>query len=222
MFKAVLAFFIIILGANSSSMLASDRNISVNEDKFVRASDLLDKTRAAIKVGKINEALNILNLPVFANSKTSDYYFLSARVNQELKRNVEALIRYSYSIALDSRNVSAFINRALVRGAMQDLLGAIEDLDAANNIQPQNPVVMLNRAVTYAGLNKTQLALRDFDLAIKLKPDYADAYRNRGIARYYTSDRIGACSDWAMAAKFGDRDAPAWLASLCTKAASNR
>jgi tetratricopeptide (TPR) repeat protein len=54
-------------------------------------------------------------------------------------------------------------------------------------IEVENPALHLpynNRGNAKRKLGKYQEAIADYNQAIKLKPDYADAYNNRGSAKY--------------------------------------
>jgi len=42
---------------------------------------------------------------------------------------------------------------------------------------------------------------------IELDPDYAEAYNNRGIAKYRLGDKDGSCLDWNKAGELGNEKA---------------
>jgi Flp pilus assembly protein TadD len=48
-------------------------------------------------------------------------------------------------------------------------------------------------------------AIVDFSNAIRLRPDYANAYRNRAIARKHSGDDAGAAEDSRRAAELEHR-----------------
>jgi tetratricopeptide (TPR) repeat protein len=146
---------------------------------------------------------------------THERLYLSGRANQELKRNVQALIDYTAALTLKPSLFKAYINRALVRGALQDFPGAQADLNLALRLQPNNPEAFLNRGVILASLNRPQDAISDFNRAIRLKPDYADAYRNRGIANGLLRNYLAACQDWQSGARFGAADSTTEINNFC-------
>ena len=49
--------------------------------------------------------------------------------------------------------------------------------------------------------------IQDYNKAIELNPDFADAYYNRGIAKYDLGDKNGSCLDWSKAGELGDETA---------------
>jgi tetratricopeptide (TPR) repeat protein len=46
-------------------------------------------------------------------------------------------------------------------------------------------------------------AIADYNKAIELDPKDADAYINRGNAKYGNGDKKGACLDWSKAGELG-------------------
>lgn len=178
-------------------------------------SQAYELIRGTIKLGEFNKALFLLDRHAKTATKDPEYYFLRGRILQELKKNSEALASYSVAIYIMPDLVKAYVNRALVKGALGDTQGAIEDLNKALQLQPSNAAALLNRGVTFASLNKPVLALRDFNQAIQLDSRYADAYRNRGIVRYLSNDLQGSCDDWRKSIELGASEVLDWTRSLC-------
>lgn len=176
-----------------------------------------DTIRTLIISGKSTEALAMLNTPKARKSlPTHELLYLSGRANQELKLNIQALIDYTGVLTLKQSFGNAYINRALVRGALRDFLGAQADLNVALRFQPNNPEAYLNRGVIFASLNRPQDAIRDFNRAIQLKTDYADAYRNRGIANVLLHNYEAACLDWKSGARHGSDEGAAEINKFCS------
>lgn len=172
--------------------------------------------RENIKKGNFEKALFLINDGEKSNKNGFDFYFLKGRVLQELKRNTDALASYSLAIFLRPNIAKAYVNRALVKGALGDPQGAVKDLDRALEIEPDNAAAYLNRGVTYASLNKPELAIKDFNRAIRIDARYSDAYRNRGIVRFLSRDLIGSCADWRRSIELGSSDVQEWTRALCT------
>ncbi len=55
----------------------------------------------------------------------------------------------------------------------------------------------------------------DYNKAIELKPDYAQAFYNRGIARYNVKDKVGGCLDFSKAGELGDNSAYDLIKEYC-------
>jgi tetratricopeptide (TPR) repeat protein len=62
-------------------------------------------------------------------------------------------------------------------------------------------------------------AIHAYSEAIRLKPDYADAYNNRGLARYSRGDLAGALRDYNTAIRLAPDDADAYYNRALTREA---
>ena len=51
--------------------------------------------------------------------------------------------------------------------------------------------------------NNYTAALEDFNMAIKKDPEFAEAYYNRGMAKYALGYATEACEDWKKAKMLG-------------------
>ena len=147
---------------------------------------------------------------------SSEYFFLKGRAQQELRLNTDALASYSVAIYLDPSSNKARINRALVRGALQDLQGAIAEFSAVLKSQPNHTEALLNRGVTHASLNQPDAAIQDFKRALSIQPTYGAAYLNLGLVYHLKGKRTDACKQWRLASRYGERDASTWVLELCS------
>lgn len=178
-------------------------------------SELFENARLAIRTSNAIYAQKLLERAAQSERVSPEYHFLAGRVYQEQRRNVDALASYSLAIFLQPSMAKAYINRSLVRGALMDFEGAIQDLDKALSLEPKNESALINRGVTYASLNKPRQALDDLNKAIAINPKLADAYRNRGIVRHLTNEKVEACKDWRQAGRLGSDEAKQWFGQLC-------
>ena len=62
----------------------------------------------------------------------------------------------------------------------------------------------LNKGISKQKLNDYQGAIVEYTKAIKLNSNYAKAYNNRGVLKFYfLKDKLGACEDARKAEKLG-------------------
>ena len=122
----------------------------------------LKSVEELIKKENYKEAQELLELRKNNLQKNSKYYFLKGRVYQELKLNHQAFQAYTKSIFLKKENYNALLNRAMVRGALQDFNGALEDLKEANKIKPDKAQYFLNLGIVYGSLNKPVNSIESF------------------------------------------------------------
>ncbi|MCP9810036.1 tetratricopeptide repeat protein [Cyanobium sp. HWJ4-Hawea] len=163
--------------------------------------------RNHIKTNNIKAAQLLIDALTTKRKIDADLFFLQGRVFQEQKKNTDALLNYTTAIYLEPKKVNAYINRALVRGALLDLEGAMKDLNQALAIEPRNQDALLNRGVTLASLGKPKQAIEDLNKAIKINPSFADAYLNIGIVHHLLGEKAAACQNWQQATRLGSAEA---------------
>jgi tetratricopeptide (TPR) repeat protein len=86
-----------------------------------------------------------------------------------------------------------------------DLWGALRSLNRAVELDPQRATSYNARGYVYLRLHNFANAIVEFSSAIRLRPDYANAYRNRAIARQHVGDEKGAAEDNRKAAELENR-----------------
>lgn len=80
---------------------------------------------------------------------------------------------------------------------------AIEDLDKAAVLDPENFEIYYLRGSCYTNMKQFSRAMEDFNRAIELRPDYAKAWANRGYLWSYMDEDDKACADWIEAEDLG-------------------
>jgi len=88
------------------------------------------------------------------------------------------------------------IDRARSLAMLDDMRGAVADLDSAIVLLGYRADVLTFRASARRSLGLFADALKDADRALKIVPNDADALFERGNARYAMGDREGARADW--------------------------
>jgi hypothetical protein len=86
-----------------------------------------------------------------------------------------------------------------------DLRGALRSLNRAIELDPRRATSYNARGYVYLRLRNFANAIVEFSNAIRLRPDYANAYRNRAIARRHSGDEKGAAADSRTAAELEKR-----------------
>jgi hypothetical protein len=86
-----------------------------------------------------------------------------------------------------------------------DLWGALRSLNRAIELDPQRATSYNARGYVYLRLQSFANALVEFSSALRLRPDYANAYRNRAIARQHLGDQEAAAADNRKAAELEKR-----------------
>ena len=177
----------------------------------------LEQARLYIQSNKASQALKALQSYTPDENNRAEYHFLTGRAYQELKLNTKALSNYSIAIHLDFDHYKALNNRGLIKGALKDISGAMDDLNKSIQANPNYAPAYMNRGVTRAAMKKFDLAIEDFTKAIVLDPAYGDAYRNRGITYKFRGNINGACRDWLKASELGQSSTRAWFERHCRR-----
>ena len=106
------------------------------------------------------------------------------------------------SFGADSSNYDealAYSNKASTRFMKQDIKGALECLDEAIKLSPNNPQLYLNRGFVKHVTRDYASALQDYNKAIEINPNFAFGYNNRGVLKVATGDIDGALADYEKA-----------------------
>jgi len=88
---------------------------------------------------------------------------------------------------------------------------AIEDYNAALDINAEYEEALNNRAIAHGATGQNDLAFKDYEQALTIKPDYADAYYNRGLLYNKIGRYDMAISDFTSAIKFDPSMADAFV-----------
>lgn len=94
---------------------------------------------------------------------------------------------------------------------------AIEVLDEAAKISPDEAEIYAHRGQARHYLNQFKEAIEDYNFAIRLQPDYAEVFHLRGIAKGELKDNVGACEDWEIAYEKGESRALQLIVEFCER-----
>jgi TonB family protein len=90
----------------------------------------------------------------------------------------------------------AYNNRSIVRRRQKQFDAAMDDCNAALQIDPKYGYALINRGTIERIQNKFEQAMKDFDAGISLSPKTAEAYGQRGYLKTLMSDDKGAIVDY--------------------------
>ncbi|MEA1949708.1 MAG: tetratricopeptide repeat protein [Thermodesulfobacteriota bacterium] len=108
--------------------------------------------------------------------------------------------------------VASLRNQAfsLLHKDMADHMKALELLNRAIKLNPNDAINYNNRGVALYKLGRYQQAIKDFNQAIHLDPNDLYAYNNRGNTYYEFGKKNRACDDWRKACDLGNCDRLNW------------
>lgn len=98
--------------------------------------------------------------------------------------------------ASEASLATAHMNRGTAYARKRRLKAALEDLDAAAGIDPQNPLIYYNRGNIHFDLDNIADAIADYSHAVELHPGFALAVFNRGLAYERSGNDKKAVADF--------------------------
>lgn len=166
-------------------------------------------------------AIKDYNKAILIDSSFNGGYVFVGRADAKYKLGDlnQTLSDYNKALIIEPKKENFYYYRSTVKYELQDTVGAKSDLDSALKYWPDYFLARLNRATINVKLRDYKNAIDDFEhlksiFVDSLDNEYHYAFRNRGIAKYYTDDKSGACKDWLIASKT-DSLATIYLKKLC-------
>ena len=96
-----------------------------------------------------------------------------------------------------------------------DYTEAIEDMEAALGIVPDNPYILFNLGNLYCLSSHLVNSIDSYDRAISINPYMGDAYYNRGLVLIYLKDKEKGCIDLSRAGELGVSDSYSVISKYC-------
>ena len=122
----------------------------------------------------------------FTRATELDPTYIAAYINRGLlllyQDDYDAAIEV-FTQAIDViPTAGAYVNRGRARSGLGQDVEALQDMDEAIALAPEDTFMYLSRAVIQGQLENWLDALVDFTTVLRLDPTYADAYYGRGLA----------------------------------------
>lgn len=137
-------------------------------------------------------------------AKVALQHYQAGRIDEALTVLAEGIDRYPLEPTLR-------VVRAGILSEQQQPEAALHELDAANQLAPNNPMILTNRAQLYRGAGRLDDALADLDRAVAVAPDYFAARYNRGSLRFERGDYDGALVDFDRCIAVDPHMSPAYF-----------
>ena len=191
-------FFLLLLFIPISAALSSTCRPSQAE-----LDTLNTQTAVAISATQTAEAPTPTIAPTNTPTLSAQDYFDIGLKHSDNGERDEAIQAYTKAIEIDPKFASAWMNRGVQYGFLQQHEQAIEDFNVALEIEPSNPDVLANRGISYLSLGENELAISDFTRVIELDPLNAAAYYLRGLLYANNDNPDGAFADLETALILG-------------------
>ena len=155
---------------------------------LIRTGEVED---GALELERIAETLPQIKAPMAAS--------LFAQAGQAWIRAGKpqrALYAQDQGLKLNPRDVELLVDRAMNYGNSGMYFEALDDLNAASELAPDDPDIYAFRAAAYRQLESADLAEENVVQALKISPSHPGALLERGYLRRAKGDVEGARADW--------------------------
>ncbi|MFQ4140862.1 tetratricopeptide repeat protein [Chlorogloeopsis sp. ULAP02] len=122
------------------------------------------------------------------------------------------LVRQVSSQASSIQSPQAYLTQLLEKAEKGDIRQALEDLNWALQVDPQDAQAYCCRGVVRCKQENYREAIADFNQALLLNFQDPIVYRNRGRARFHLGDHQGAIADFNRALQIEPQDALLYIA----------
>ncbi len=140
--------------------------------------------------------------------------------NLEAARRVymQALEDMNFAIAHDRKEARYLRGRSQVKMGLDDVRGAIEDLNLAVRLtRGKDPRYLFDRAEAFLAMRDFYEAMDDIDRIIELSPRNPEGYMFRAAVKLQAGDQSGACLDWSKAGELGEISAYDYIRENCDR-----
>ena len=140
------------------------------------------------------------------------------RENLESARRVymQAMEDLNFVIARNHKDARYLRSRARIKLGLDDVRGAIRDLDQAIRItRGRDMTIYYDRAEAFLALKDYYEALDDINHIIDLSPRNPEGYMFRAAVKVQSGDMSGACNDWSRAGELGQISAYEFIRENC-------
>lgn len=193
--------------------LAYESYIRVNESEIASPASFYwtAKAKEQIPGTNISDLIALLDSAIVragSNPAPETQIYLLERIDYKLKLNMydEAIADYNLYYDMRRSNVddSFYYYRQQAKLQSGDIPGALEDIQAALNMKPDEPDYLEAEAAVHIRMEKYDDAIKSLDKAIAIYPDFASCYRLKGVCFVRQDKKAEACALFQKAKELGD------------------
>ncbi len=194
-----------IVFSNSPTTLSDEELSALNEryqtEAYTDVASLFRWGISQLAVRQYTSAINILSEAIRLDP-TDPMLYLNRAVTRAEMIDFISSISGSERITLESDMALRNAERRIY-----DYNDAIEDLNRAAELAPEEAYIYYNRGNLHALSGDMPAAYNDYSRALELAPYLADAYFNRGLVQLYMKDTHKGSMDLSKAGELGIKEA---------------
>lgn len=198
------------LGVNE---LAYDSYMKVNASEMASSTSYYwaAKAKEQIPGANISEIITLLDSAIVKTGTTptqETLAYLLERVDYKMKLSLyeEAVKDYDLYFSMLNGEVGDgfYYYREQAKFRSGDFNGALEDIQAALRLTPEDPNYIAEEASVYMRLENYNEALKSLDKALAIAPDFASCYRLKGVCYVRMDKKSEACTAFEKGKELGD------------------
>jgi protein O-mannosyl-transferase len=175
----------------SGAMADLDKALHIDS---TRTEPYNNKGIIAYDQGDYPTALKYFNRSIELDSHDSKAYSGRGLTRQAMNNTEGAMDDFNVAISL-SPSYDWLLDRAVLKMALKDIPGALEDMDKATKINPLRHEAYFNKGYIYLEMGNIEKSISELDKAIDINKTLYEAYLYRAIAKYQLADYYGAIGD---------------------------
>lgn len=172
------------------------------------------RAQLLIKLEKYNQAILDINKLIKQQAGNFDNYILQSKLNMLNGQYEKAVQITEHLIDLNLNNADLLFVNGKSNFELGNNLAALKSISELINLKPSKEAFEL-RGDIYMQSKTYEFAEKDYSMFLDIEPYNGSIYAKKGLARYYSGDRKGACSDWRKAIRYGSYDAVKYQEKYC-------
>lgn len=196
----------------------------VSQNVAAKSSSMSDYMLAILESSQnmFTKSINTYNKVIESDPKNGFAYLNRSTVQAEMVDFVSSIDNTIQPMLPDDKgttgNSSSTQNgKQKVEVTIYNYDRALEDLNQAAKLLPDNAYIYYNMGNIYTLANRMPDAIVSYTKAINQYPNLADAYFNRGLVQIYLKDTNKGCLDISKSGELGIREAYNILKKYCIK-----
>ena len=198
-------------GDKKRALNAINKAIELKKSRYEyylsRAKLLKESKEYSIALNDINKAIKLAPFHIENYVQKMDLLFYNENYNQAIELADQIL-------KIASENTGILITKSKSNFKLGNYIDALKAVNESMLIKTSKEQFEL-RGDIYSATNTFEFAIRDYSMFLDIEPYNGDIYAKKGLARFKSGDKKGACSDWGKGSRYGNYDAVRYLEKYC-------
>jgi tetratricopeptide (TPR) repeat protein len=191
-----------------------DWNNAISAEKRIPAY-FIERGKVYVELGKYRDAVDDFSRVLRQDPADFPVYIQRAKAYaglQEYKQAIADVLVYLKYFENDQDAIQLCGN---LNFKNENYIEALKYFNLNLDKDKSKPEYYKERGRTYLKTRTYKYAINDFSMALDLSPKDGETWLLKGIARFESGDREGACSDWSQAGKNGESRAVEYIHKHC-------